>query len=125
MTKAQIEKFASTPEEKKIVADCYQAQERLGIKSKLFACTTEKEVKDFFAAKIAEKKALKERKAKKAAKEETKKAELDKVLAAYKKALANKISTDDVVAAIEKVINDKINAPILAQIEELKAKLAK
>ena len=122
-TKEQVLAMKSLTASQKERAQAYfDAQGRFH-KPLTMPCNNEKEVVEFIDALQKRYEKRKAAEAKRKEKKVNEQAEMKKVLAVVKEAKAYGFTLDDVIAAVESIIKDKKNAKILAQIEELKAKL--
>ena len=122
-TKEQVLAMKSLTASQKERAQAYfDAQGRFH-KPLTMPCNNEKEVVEFIDALQKRYEKRKAAEAKRKEKKVNEQAEVKKVLAVIKEAKTYGFTLDDVIAAVESIIKDKKNAKILAQIEELKAKL--
>jgi len=122
-TKEQVLAMKSLTASQKERAQAYfDAQGRFH-KPLTMPCNNEKEVVEFIDALQKRYEKRKAAEAKRKEKKVNEQAEVKKVIAVVKEAKAYGFTLDDVIAAVESIIKDKKNAKILAQIEELKAKL--
>ena len=122
-TKEQVLAMKSLTASQKERAQAYfDAQGRFH-KPLTMPCNNEKEVVEFIDTLQKRYEKRKAGEAKRREKKVNEQEEVKKVLAVVKEAKAYGFTLDDVIAAVESIIKDKKNAKILAQIEELKAKL--
>jgi len=122
-TKEQVLAMKSLTASQKERAQAYfDAQGRFH-KPLTMPCNNEKEVVEFIDTLQKRYEKRKAAEAKRKEKKVNEQEEVKKVLAVVKEAKAYGFTLDDVIAAVESIIKDKKNAKILAQIEELKAKL--